>query len=169
LSGAELSTLPEEEKIRILGDLWHDLRSRLGERIDQIAAASPPLRLPLGTWLRDDLLLEAARTSNEVARDGATLVGMPESTFRRRLRSAMDQESSGLATRMEDWDAVRQILAELTRTAQQGEGDLHARTQEVLLQEILSRYPDNTRVGAQLLGVSPPTFRRRAQQLDESS
>ena len=35
----------------------------------------------------------------------------------------------------------------------------------VLLQEILSRFPTDVRTGAQLLGVSPPTFRRRARQM----
>ncbi len=160
-----LDALETDDDAIAAADLWQELRVQLGDRIDRTARATPPLRLPFGTWLRDDLLLEAAQTTNNAAREAASLVGMPESTYRRRLRSAADQESSGLARRMEDWDEVRQILAELTRTGPAGEGELHSRTQEVLLEEILARFPDNVGVGAQLLGVSPPTYRRRTRHL----
>lgn len=158
-------SLEAEDQDRMVSDLWSELRAQLSERIRRTAGASPPLRLPLGTWLRDDLLVEAALTTDEVVREAAALVGMPESTYRRRLRSAREQEAAGLATRMEDWDEVRQILSRLTQMASIGEGGLHPRTQTVLLEEIVAQFADNPRVGAQLLGVSPPTYRSRARQL----
>ena len=167
-TGNPRETLDTEGRADVVSDLWLELRAQLGDRIEQTSRATPPLRLPFGTWLRDDLLLEAAKATDEVVRDAAALVGMPESTFRRRLRSAEDQVMAGLATRMETWEEVRQILADLTTTAVAGEGDLHTRTQELLLEEIVKRFPDNARVGAQILGVSPPTYRRRAQQLTSS-
>ena len=143
---------------------WEELRLEMGHQIDLATQTSPPLRLPLGTWLRDDLLLAAAEASQEVAREAAGLVGMPESTYRRRLRSARDLESSGLATRSEGWESVRQILRTLTRSSGLGK-DLHQRVQAALLEEILARFPNDVRTGAQLLGVSAPTYRRRAREL----
>jgi diguanylate cyclase (GGDEF)-like protein len=164
-TGLASDSLDGDSQVISSADLWDELRLQLGALIDSSTSASPPLRLPLGTWLRDDLLLEAATAADQAIREAATIVGMPESTYRRRLRSALDQLDSGLATRAEDWDQVRQIIADLTRSVGLGEGDLHQRTQSVLLQEILTRFPKDVRIGAQLLGVSPPTFRSRARQV----
>ncbi len=144
---------------------WQDLHQQLGELIDTSRAASPPLRLPMGAWLRDDLLLAAAASTGQGIREASRIVGMPDSTFRRRLRSAQDDQDSGLARRPENWEPIRETLADLTRAGRSGEGDLHPRTQSVLLQEILARFPNDVQIGAQLLGVSPPTFRRRARQI----
>ena len=155
----------DEPQLQLSEDLWLDLGHQLGQLIEQVTSASPPLRLPLGTWLRDDLMLEAISATDQAIREAAALVGMPESTFRRRLRAAMDHVESGLANRMDNWDQARQILRQLTLTTRPGEGDLHTRTQGALLQEILTRFPADVRTGAQLLGVSPPTFRRRSRQL----
>ena len=80
--GTHLASLGAEEQTRVVSDLWQELRAQLGDRIDRTAGATPPLRLPLGTWLRDDLLLEAALATEEVVRDAAALVGMPESSGR---------------------------------------------------------------------------------------
>ena len=123
------------------------------------------MRFPLGSWLRDDLLIEATMATGQAVRDAARLVGMPESTFRRRLRAAVERQESGLASRMEGWDRVRAALANLTRSKDQGGGDLQARTQEILLREILDGVPNDAQVGSQILGVSPPTFRRRAREI----
>jgi diguanylate cyclase (GGDEF)-like protein len=159
---------PADPATQPVDDLWLNLHQQLGDVIDTAASSSPPQRLPLGTWLRDDLLLEAASSTGQAIKEAAILVGMPESTFRRRLRSALDRQGSGLATRVENWDQVRQTLAGLTRGTRSAERDLHARTQTVLLREILTRYPSDVQTGALFLGVSPPTFRRRARQIHDT-
>ncbi len=146
-------------------ELWDDLRELLRNLIDLSQTATPPMRFPLGSWLRDDLLIEATMATGQAVRDAARLVGMPESTFRRRLRAAVERQESGLASRMEGWDRVRAALANLTRSKDQGGGDLQARTQEILLREILDGVPNDAQVGSQILGVSPPTFRRRAREI----
>ncbi len=138
------------------------LRQQLGTLIEHALSTSPPLRLPLGTWLRDDLLLAASETKR-TAREAAALIGMPESTFRRRLRAAGDERAAGLSSRTEAWSGMHLLLADLVRSAPSDEADLHARTQEILLEEILARLPGEVGIGAQLLGVSPPTFRRRVR------
>jgi DNA-binding NtrC family response regulator len=145
-------------------DLWFTLRRFLGEQIDLASQGPASLKFPLGSWLRDDLLVETDIAVSRVARKAAAIVGMPESTFRRRLRQALDQEQSGLATRSESWPEVREVLNRLAVLAKEGEEGLLHRTQSVLLQEILERFSGDVRSGSQLLGVSPPTFRRRIEE-----
>ncbi len=43
---------------------------------------------PVGKWLGDDLLLEAAAITGGAARQAWELLGIPETTFRRRFRKA---------------------------------------------------------------------------------
>ena len=43
--------------------------------------------------------------------------------------------------------------------------DVEDVTQQILLEEIIARFPDNVRKGAALLAVSGPTFRKRVSEL----
>jgi diguanylate cyclase (GGDEF)-like protein len=147
-------------------DLWSALRQVLGHQIELAGQGPTSLKLPLGAWLRDDLLVETDLAVANAARRAAAILGMPESTYRRRLRSAIDQAQSGLATRSETWPEVRDILNRLAASATEGDEGLMARTQTVLLEEVLERFPGDIRSGSQLLGVSPPTFRRRVNDLE---
>jgi transcriptional regulator with GAF, ATPase, and Fis domain len=149
-------------------DLWFALRQILGQQIDLASRGQASLKPPLGNWLRDDLLVETDLAVSRVARRAAAVVGMPESTYRRRLRRALDQEQSGLATRSEGWPEVRQLLNQLALSAPEGEEGLLHRALSVLLQEVLERFEGDVRSGSQLLGVSSPTFRRRVKELQMS-
>ena len=147
----------EEKRV----DPWAELRESLHRQIDLAAESDPPLGLPLGRWLADDLILEAGAAAGQVARRGCQFVGLPESTFRRRLKKASQQIQSGLAPRSGSWNEVQAVLAELVRSPAREQGRLLEQTQEILLEEIVSRFPDDVRTGSLLLGVSPPTYRRR--------
>ena len=46
-----------------------------------------------------------------------------------------------------------------------GDESLLDETEEILLRRIVEHYPDSTKVGAALLGVTPPTYRRRVAPL----
>ena len=46
-----------------------------------------------------------------------------------------------------------------------GDEPLLARAERSLLGEIVSRFPGDVRTGSALLGVTPPTFRRRVAAL----
>jgi diguanylate cyclase (GGDEF)-like protein len=144
---------------------FEDLRRTLGRQIEATGKTPGRLNFPLGRWLGDDLILEAVEAGSGIARRGAAIVGIPETTFRRRLQKASEQNEAGLATRSGTWDEVRQILASMVRRDDLGNEPMLARTEQCLLREIVSRFPGDVRTGSALLGVTPPTFRRRVAAL----
>ncbi len=167
---AETETQSVEGETERTQDYWSELRAALRRQIALAAESQPPLGLPLGRWLADDLILEAGAAADQVARRGCLFVGLPESTFRRRLRKASQQIQSGLAPRSGSWNEVQRVLTGLVRSPEREDGRLLERTQQILLEEIVSRFPDDVRTGSLLLGVSPPTYRRRlADTVPETS
>ncbi len=144
-------------------ELLAALRQALGQQLDAGNADSP--LLPLGRWLREDLVLEAQEAAGGTARRAAISVGLPETTFRRRLRKAALEVDAGLAGRSRSWSGVRELLGRLVRCEELQGAALLKVTERLLLEEILERHPGDVRRGAQLLGVTPPTFRRRVSQL----
>jgi hydrogenase-4 transcriptional activator len=145
---------------------FEELRHTLGRQIEATGKSPGRLNFPLGRWLGDDLILEAAAAGGGVARRGAAIVGIPETTFRRRLQKASEQNEAGLATRSGTWDEVRQLLAQMVRRDDLGDEPLLARAEKCLLGEIVSRFPGDVKTGSALLGVTPPTFRRRVAVLN---
>jgi diguanylate cyclase (GGDEF)-like protein len=144
------------------------LRSKLAELVYAADNGLSPTMLPLGRWLDEDLLVAADTRADGVARRAATILGLPETTLRRRLRKAKDQIYAGLSPRVADWEDVRPILSQLVASADDADLDLIAFTQQILLEEIVARYPDNVRTGAALLAVSSPTYRKRLAELEST-
>jgi diguanylate cyclase (GGDEF)-like protein len=136
------------------------LRGALGRQIDD-SLRTGRLPSPLGKWLTEDLLREAARAAGGVTSRAAMVVGVPETTLRRRLQQSAAREEAGLSPRSATWNEVRELLAALVRSEGRGGEDLSGQVQSWLFDEVLSRVPDDVETGAALLGVSPPTFRRR--------
>ncbi len=145
------------------------LRLALVRQIDLALGAGSGAALPLGKWLSDDLILEANEAAGGIARRGAAIVGMAETTFRRRLTKASQLASAGLSPRTGTWEEVRSILAEMVRTAAFEGRDLLGESEQLLLREILQRVPNDTRTGSNLLGVTAPTFRVRVAALEEAA
>jgi two-component system response regulator HydG len=147
------------------GGTWRALRAALGRRIDAAVEgeASPP---PLGRWLQEDLVLEAHRAAGGAGRRAAALLGIPESTFRRRLRKARREVNAGFERRPGAWQAVgpqiANLIADLVAAGDGGGGgeDVLERARTVLLAEVLARLPADASTGAALMGVTEPTFRR---------
>jgi len=130
---------------------------------NQIAAAleGETLRaLPLGKWLGEDLLLAADRETGGVTRRGAVVVGIPETTFRRRVGNATDRAAAGLSARPDEWNEVREALERLVRLADGG-ADLLESTQRTLLEAVVEQAPGDVKTGSALMGVSAPTFVKR--------
>jgi DNA-binding NtrC family response regulator len=137
---------------------WARLAEALARQVD--AALAGPAPLPLGRWLVADAALAASTAAGGVARRAAARLGVPESTFRRLLRRASDEQAAGLTQRPEAWDAVRVAIAEvLEHPNPQGE-DIVARLERALLRKVLDREPP-ARIGCALLSVSLPTYRLR--------
>ena len=92
---------------------------------------------------------------------------MPGTTYRRRLQKAKEQGWAGEAVRSGQWEQMREVLKRIVALPRDNGEDLPSVAESVLLREILSRYPKDVRTGATLLGVSQPTYRRRAAAFRE--
>jgi len=145
---------------------WDDLRALVTREIEVALAEGAAVARPLGKWLGEDLVREAHLAVGGVARRAASMLGLPESTFGRRRRKAEALEASGLANRTLSWQEVRSILTRLV-----GNGDIDAsgplleRAQRLLLEEIVGQVAGDVETGSALLGVTPPTYRRRVAEL----
>jgi diguanylate cyclase (GGDEF)-like protein len=142
-------------------DALRRLRLALSEQIDSAIGGETRLAVPIGKWLSEDLLLAAATATGGVTRRGAALLGLPQTTYRRRLGQATQAERAGLAPRPNTWSAVRAALEALVRCPETGDAGLMQLTQQVLLEEVVARVPEDTKTGSSLLGVSLPTYLRR--------
>jgi transcriptional regulator with GAF, ATPase, and Fis domain len=141
-------------------EAWPGLREVLGRQVAQALEGRQPLA-PLGRWLADDLVLEADRLGGGVASNAAALLGMPVTTFRRRLASSQAQAGGGWAPRPGSWPGVRSRLAGVLRSGEPAGRNLLKQVLQVLDEEVAAHAPGNAQVGAALMGVTLPTFRRR--------
>ncbi|MEM1250460.1 MAG: sigma 54-interacting transcriptional regulator, partial [Acidobacteriota bacterium] len=133
----------------------------LGRSLGEVLDEQSETNLPYGTWLASDLMLAANEKAHGGIRQGARILGIPMTTYRRRLAKAQAASSERPALWLTD---VRPLLVELVNAADRGELDLVRATQDVLLLQIESRC-ESTLTGALWLGVSPPTYRRRVAEL----
>ena len=100
-------------------------------------------------------------TLSDIARQGARIAGVPESTFRRQLEKAKSEAESGLAVRTDSWARARGLLERLASTGLSGgDGDLMDEARKVLLEVVAEQVDGKNTVGAALMGVTPPTFKR---------
>jgi diguanylate cyclase (GGDEF)-like protein len=147
-------------------DVWSELRQTLGRRIDEVLRGEGSARVvPVGRWINDDLVLEAYRAADEVHSRAAPLLGLAETTFRRRLHKAKTQSEAGLSPRPDDWAEVRSRIAELVAAGNPEGLNVVLQTRTLLLEELLRRLPDDVKLGAGLMGVTEVTFQRWATNL----
>jgi len=145
---------------------WDELRALVAREIEVALAEGMAVARPLGKWLGEDLVREAHVAVGGVARRAASMLGLPESTFGRRLRKAEVHEASGLATRTPSWREVRSILSQLVGNGDSdASGGLLERVLRLLLEEIVDQVAGDVETGSALLGVTPPTYRRRVAEL----
>lgn len=120
--------------------------------------AGDGLPSPLGRWLEDDLVMLAADAAGNNLRRAARQAGMAETTFRRRMEKVQREQAQGGMVRNDGWSRVRVLLSEMVQ-ANQGE-DLLEQLRVLLLEEVRLQVEDNARLGAALMGVTVPTYRR---------
>ena len=143
-----------------------DPNEQLEELFRQIVqrAMSTQTFEPVGRWLGHDTVLAADRLSDGVACHAAELLGLPETTYRRRRKRALkfDQERD---VADEIWNGVLTLLPQIIPSIVQDSVDLPRRLERVLLKVVLEKIPNNVKRGSALLGVSAPTYRRRVDEL----
>jgi diguanylate cyclase (GGDEF)-like protein len=146
-------------------DLWEALDTALAGAVTGAIEGDREDLPPLNRWLTEDLVIDAYEAANRVLTRGADALGVPEATFRRKLRKAVEVRDAGGAGRSRRWESVRPILSELVRGTHPAGEDLLNRAREILLTNVIHLAPSRRSIGAALMGVSEPTFRRWARDL----
>ena len=146
-------------------EAWEELRVALRRQVVEAVADGAREPLPLGTWLIEDLVLSAFEAAGAVSGRARALLGIPETTFRRKLSKATSQERAGLLTRRPPWNEVGPSIAALVRSSEVAREDVLDTARSVLLHEVISHIDDPVR-GAALMGVTVRTYRRWTQEID---
>ena len=143
-------------------DPWLPFREELIQQINSAMIHNPSRPIPIGTWLTEDLVLAANRYSNQVAKHGAKLVGLPETTYRRHLRKVVSEQKAGLTTRTDAWSTMEHYIQLIIETETDSTEDacLIDRAREELLEKVARMFPGEFTKTASLMGVSPPTYKR---------
>ena len=136
------------------------LRRLLGQQVERVLGEPDPEAFPLGTWLKEDLLTQAIEMTDGVRSHTARLLGIPETTCRRRLRKIKGRADSGKPPRPPAWEVMPPALRQLLETDGDSGDDIGLRARALLLQEVTARLPGQDRRGAALMGVSTPTYKR---------
>ena len=152
-------------------DSWSLLSTLLAGQIHRLLADSQH-DAPIGRWLADAVVLCAAEVNQQVARRAAKLLGVPETTLRRQLRKAQQNADNPFQMTSQEWLAemgslrtlLTRIMSDTNADAQQD--GLADRCQALVLGEITQQVGDNRKLGAALMGVTPPTYSRWLERYD---
>jgi diguanylate cyclase (GGDEF)-like protein len=137
-----------------------DLRVLLRHQVAKALLRPRPLR----RLLSDRLLQAADRLAGGRLRRGADLLGLAETTFRRRLRRLQEKgapSSEGLPAG--DWVELGALLDRVVES--EVSASLMEDVETILLEEIERARPARKGLAARLFCVSLPTYRRRLAQL----
>jgi DNA-binding NtrC family response regulator len=138
---------------------WRALREALDAEVRGAVSANPRLSLPIGRWLAHEIVLVAHHQAAGVGARAAARIGLPQTTFARRLRHA--ETDRGLTTRPATWSTVQAALAAVVGCADLPSEGLADRTESLLLDVVLSHAPAPIGYAAALMGLSPPTMKHR--------
>ena len=139
---------------------WTALREALKLQI-ATALESRHAPVPLGRWLAEDLVLAADQATNETASRASSVLGMAETTFRRRLEKVKGEFQSGLLSRTQDWSAVQPMLLRLVTAGNKtSDENIFERARQMLLEEVMVCVQHDGARGPALMGVTAPTYRR---------
>jgi DNA-binding NtrC family response regulator len=138
---------------------WTVLRDALSKAIEASLTENGDQPVPLGKWLLNAFVLEAQAASSNVMRRGATRLGIPEATFRRRLRKAQSERDRSTPP-PPFWEPVeRAVKALVSEDAKAGDDRLR-RARALLLEGVVERLPEDVSRASALMGVTEPTYRR---------
>jgi DNA-binding NtrC family response regulator len=155
---------PTRPAVGTEGDPVARLRQALAREVAAAVEAGPSGVVPLGKWLAEDLVLAADRLASGGSRRAADMLGLPDTTYRRQLRTASQRRAAGVSGRSATWDAVTSVLEDFIR-ARPGDVDVCQWAEAGLLSEIEIAVGGNVRRAAELLGVTEPTLLRRRSEL----
>ncbi len=140
--------------------LWVAFQQGLKNLVSATLEEPAPAAFPLGRWLSEDLILEADQAASGVKSLGAEILGIAETTFRRRWLRLVELKESGLLNRSDSWEDLLSLISSIIEVHGGSGEDLLQTTRRRLLQEVREQLDGNVRLGAGLMGVSEPTLRR---------
>ncbi len=140
-------------------EAWQQLRTALEGEVQRAASAAPRLSLPLGRWLAHEVVLVAHDQTAGVGARAAARIGLPQTTFARRLRHAETDRS--LTARPATWIAVKAALTAIVAAPDLPSEALADRAEALLLEVVLTHVPTPITYAAALMGLSPPTMKHR--------
>lgn len=144
--------------LRMESSAWQTLADRLRE---QIATIQGEAARPIGKWLGYDVVLQAYEWSEGILARAAERVGLPDTTFVRRLRQA---QTETVNIRYPDsWSSVRAAVHEVLREPPV-DGSAADRIDDLLFTLVVADVRVTSRAAA-LLGISAPTLKRRLSEL----
>ncbi len=138
---------------------WDGLRRALDDEVRQAASATPRLTLPIGRWLAHEVVLVAHEHAAGIGARAAARIGLPQTTFARRLRQA--ETDRQLSTRPPTWGALRAALLAVIAADDLPVDGLADRAESLLLDVVLTHAPTPLAYAAALMGLSPPTMKQR--------
>ena len=138
---------------------WAALDRALDEEVRRAVTSTPHLTLPLGRWLAHEVVLVAHEHAAGVGARAAVRIGLPQTTFARRLRHADTDRQ--LTARPASWTAVRGALAAAIAAPDLVPEGFADRVETLLLDVVLRYAPSPLAYAAALMGLSPPTMKQR--------
>ena len=123
------------------------------------ATARPRPGWPLGRWLAADLVLAAHDAAAGVRVRAAERLGLPLTTYARRLTQALADRP--MTTRPPSWAPVAEALAAVVAAPARPDGCLADRVDAALLDSVARHVPGHLAYAATLLDLSTPTLKRR--------
>lgn len=134
------------------GDCWERLRALLRMQVE----ATTTQRAPIGTYVEEEFIAQAYVTAEQVSSRAARILGIPETTFRRKK----SKSRSIPLERPGNWQQVQECITSLSLAADPQIGNLLEHARSILLTELVQCCASDERKAAQLMGVSVPTYRR---------
>ena len=162
IASAQLDTAPAETgQAHRLGEPWQELGEQLDHQVDAALSGGPEAALPLGRWLSEDLVLCVDSKANGTARRGARRLGIAETTYRRQLQKARQQQARGLAGRSESWQQLQVYIDHLADCLEEDSStNIMEAVRSRLLQAVTARVGQDDATGSALMGITIPTYRR---------
>ena len=163
----EFAPRPEESGRPCNVDPWEELETELTRQIKTALHHNGDRPVPLGRWLTEEFVLVAGDMNGNVATRAAQVLGIAETTYRRHFQKATADLNAGLVNRTADWETVhpliKEIIEDVSARPEPDQSDLIERARTMLLGEVERFVDSRASVGAALMGVSSPTYKRWTQ------
>lgn len=143
---------------------WGGLQNSIQTQLD-LVLQDQAVPVPVGQWLVEDLILAADVTVGGVARRGAAILNMAETTYRRQVTKIKRESRTGLNRRIPSWTEMAPAIARVIESNETDKSvNITRRARQMVLDEVLARAKDDISLGSVLMGVTLPTYKNWIEQ-----